>query len=450
MIAAIGIGAAGAAGDTHAVSLAIEAPEEAEPNETITLSVRANATEAVYGIDFAAAYDPDRVEVDDVSSGAYLGDGAGTIVGTAGANPDEQMISYAESRTVVESGITGEGVLATVTVTVDGNATGNLTFEFTEASAVDPAVEDLPVETSGTTVRLPENESTPSGSGDSADPGSTENGSSSNITGEDPENAPDEKSPPNSGNGNTDSTDDESSTDGSTSASDESDDSASSDDDWPETVGDEVRANLDSRERVGVIVHVNGDTDSVATALRDANATEVQQFASRSVVAAFADRTTVRAVAARENVTQIESDETAVTANPSPINIAESRLPSQASLGSNETVTVVLTNMGETAVNDDLTLRRNGLAVAERTVSVAPGEEVDLSFSVAFDTPENTTLSLTGNRLNEARLGVVSVDGDTAAQNTTDGVTTDDTPGFSVLSGLFALALFGRVLSRSR
>lgn len=106
--------------------------------------------------------------------------------------------------------------------------------------------------------------------------------------------------------------------------------------------------------------------------------------------------------------------------------------------------------MGETAVNDDLTLRRNELAVAERTVSVAPGEEVDLSFSVAFDTAENTTLTFTGDRLNEARLGVVSVNGDTAAQNTTDGVTTDDTPGFSVLSGLFALALFGRVLSRSR
>jgi len=450
VIAAIGLGAAGAAGDTHAVSLAIEAPEEVEPNETITLSVRANATEAVYGIDFAAAYDPDRAEVDDVSSGAYLGDGAGTIVGTAGADPDERRISYAESRTEVESGVTGEGVLATVTVTVDENATGDLSFEFTEASAVDPAVEDLSVQTSGTTVSLPENESGSSDSGDSADPDSIENGSSSTATGDDSENASDEESPLDSGNGDTDSTDDESSTDKTTSESDESDDSASSDDDWPETVDDEVRAQLDAGERVGVIVHVDGNSDSVATALRDANATEVQRFESRNIVAALVDRAAVRAIAGREDVTQIESDEAAVTASSSPINITESSLPSQASLGSNETVTVVLTNTADTAVNDDIRLLRNGRVVAKRDVSIASDEEVDLSFSVAFDTAENTTITLTGDRLAETRLGIVRVDGDTSAQNATGGATADDTPGFSVLSALFALALFGRFLSRPR
>jgi hypothetical protein len=480
LLIGVGVGLSGAAADEHAVTLTVEAPDEVEPGETVTLSVRANATHEVYGVDFSTTYDPDRVEVVQVSSGEFLSEDTGTIVGVASADPDEEQISYAESRMAVDSGVTGEGRLATITVRIDANATGTVDLEFTEAEAVDPDVEALEVTTHGATVELPDDGSDTGGSENESDtnssdgtpktpppqngsttntsddgPGSTppENGSETNASDKDSGTTPpDEESgaAPADKNVGTDSSDN-GTTDAGTAT-----DAVTSNETWSADVDSEVRSRLDSEEWVGVRVYARGDLTPVANALRESGAIEVQRLETDGSVAAFVRTSSVRVLANRDDVTRIERDETTATLDPGTIEVTGTTLPSEIATGSDSNVTVVLVNPGDTDATDEVVLRLNGEPVIDREVVLAPDERVELSFEVTFDEPENATLSLAGTGPEPTRLGTVTVGGaatsigDVQDGDTDTGHTQDDVTGFGVLTGLIALVLSAGVTARSQ
>ena len=123
-----------------------------------------------------------------------------------------------------------------------------------------------------------------------------------------------------------------------------------------------------------------------------------------------------------------------VALEPGGVEIVETLGPAdQVRPGYETTLRVVVQNPGDRTANRTLTVAVNGASVAEREVTLEPGQNETVP--IEFEPPEPGTVSLEGSAVGEiAFLG----DGGEGA-SAGDGGTDDETPGFGTVAALVAL-----------
>lgn len=171
LLVAVGAGSAGIVDDRPSdLTMDVAGPDNVESGDTVDIVVSVNATIPLYGAEFILEYNSNVLTVEGVSSGPYLSQDANTLVAVAEADSNTETIEYAETRTQVESGVEGEGVLAHIEVTVKESAEDTVELSFSEAGAVNPDVESLSVQTSDYVVSLPSSDEPPEDDTNNDDP----------------------------------------------------------------------------------------------------------------------------------------------------------------------------------------------------------------------------------------------------------------------------------------
>jgi hypothetical protein len=412
-----GVGLSIATAEDAEGTISIESPEQANPGDTVTLTVRANTTQKVYAIDFLLRYDSDKVEVVSVSPGSFLSEDAETIIGAANAAPNKNEISYAESRAEVDSGVAGEGELATITIEVAENATEPIEFEFIETEAVDSDVDELNITTRDGSLSLTDNHG-----GSGTEDGGAEGDDSQNTSG----------------------------TEDGGAEGDDSQNTITNDSigEWSPKITTAVRSRLNSTRIVGIRVVVNDDPAPVADALHENGATNIQELPTGNSVAGFANESTIREISSRDDVIRIEYDETTSTLDPGEIELVDATVPSTAVVNESQNITIVLTNSGGTEVHDEFTVYVNGEAVTDKEISVLSNERIEISVEVPFDEQGDATVSLVSTQINMTKLGTVSVSAGVETTSVSDqesGSSEDsqtEIPGFGMFAAMFAIVAF--------
>ncbi|MCU4924525.1 cohesin domain-containing protein [Halobacteria archaeon AArc-dxtr1] len=116
---------------------------EAEPGETVTVSVGLTVSgdhgDGANGVELVAQYDPEYVEITAVERGPWLDAGGADVRQVETLDHSNGVAILDQWRESTETGATGSGELATLTVVVDERApAGSTSISFAE-STIDPA-----------------------------------------------------------------------------------------------------------------------------------------------------------------------------------------------------------------------------------------------------------------------------------------------------------------------
>ena len=123
-----------------------------------------------------------------------------------------------------------------------------------------------------------------------------------------------------------------------------------------------------------------------------------------------------------------------VALEPGSVEIVETLGPAdQVRAGYETTLRVTVENPGDRPANRTLTVAVNGESVAERPVTLGPGQNETVP--IEFEPPEPGTVSLEGTEVGE--IALLNEGGEGASQ--TDRGTEDETPGFGALAAVLAL-----------
>ena len=269
--------------DSH-VSIELDGPSTADAGETVSIDVRMTAETAVYGVQFEVS--SSTPVTGSVRQGQFLGEGASSVVLVSGVSETE--IEYGETRTGAEDGVRGEGILATVELTVPASTeTDQVDLAFAVVKVSDPSGTPIEADTQG--MRIDVNEAASAGGSGGGGGGGGGDGSSEDGTAE--------------GTAETTAaaeTATEQATSGTSAASTE----------WPATVSASVVQQFESQSRVRVIVSVDSSTSLSAFADRlEANgAQQVERHDQLDSVSAVVTAETLRAVAGESAVTAVRYD----------------------------------------------------------------------------------------------------------------------------------------------
>lgn len=265
------------AADSH-VSIELDGPSTADAGETVGIDVRMTAETAVYGVQFQVT--SSTPITGSVRQGQFLGEGVSSVVLVNGVSQTE--IEYGETRTGAEDGVTGEGTLATLELTVPASTDAsqvNLSFAIVKVS--DPS--GTPVETATQGMRI-NVEATDAGGNGGGSGGSSENGAAKEGR--------------------------ETTAVAETAAERTTSGIPALSAEWPATVSSSVVQQFESQSRVRVVVSVNSSTSLSAFADRlEANgAQQVERHDQVDSVSAVVTAETLRTVARDSAVTTVRHD----------------------------------------------------------------------------------------------------------------------------------------------
>lgn len=405
-------GAGLATADNSTATMEVIGPDEVSPGEEVTLTVRIDSADPVYGAEFGIGYDSDAIDDVDVTSGTYLSEDANTLTAVAGADQDAEVIEYAQTRAGVDTGVTGSGVLATVTFSVTDRASGSLSFPLETAELVDPDAERMAVDTVDLTIDIAD---------ETDNTGSTNN---SEATGE---------------------TDEPVATDAA---------------DWPASIDVSVQDRLNRDGTASVFVHTD-DPEAVATSLEGAGASSVSVLENADVVGATVDDTTARKIGERTDVSLIELDTTAVSTEPTAVGVVDISVPDAATVGEEQTVTVTLTS-GSEAVEGTVSLLVDDTVVSEREVVIVTNDSTTVSFEFLPEEPGTVSLAIDSSLTDSIVLGELTVtdttDGDSETGSSSEADdsqstsnqpgTNESVPGMGLIATLTGLLIFLAVARR--
>lgn len=131
-----------------------------------------------------------------------------------------------------------------------------------------------------------------------------------------------------------------------------------------------------------------------------------------------------------------------VALDPGRVDIVESVVPADlVRVGYNTTMQATVENPGDRPASRNLTVSVNGNPVAEREVSLGPGENATIE--IRFEPPESGTVSLEGTD-----VGEISLFGDSEDATATNAETDEDIPGFGVIAAVLALLVTALAVRR--
>jgi hypothetical protein len=263
-----------AAGTASGVTVSVTAPDAVSPGETVTVTVEANASSPLYGIQYTLGFDAASLSVERVEQGSLFTSQGTSLLLAKDIDEGAGKVEYGETRQNTDDGITGTGTVTRITfVVADSPASNELAFTLSEVKASDPAGQPI-----GTTV-----EST-----------------SSSVEGADGD-----------GDGNTA---------GSTVTATATGEPVTAT--WRDKLTVTLERELSGSAVVPVVVVVADDAelDPVAAATEGAGGNEVRVLESIHAVAAELDRDALETVATRSDVVRLryDSQATVTTADDAP------------------------------------------------------------------------------------------------------------------------------------
>ncbi len=140
-----------AAGTAPTSTVSVDAPATAAPGETVTATIRIDAESSVYAAEFELSY-PSAGAATQATPGGFLSANASTFVVANRVNESAGRVSFGESRRDTQTGVTGEGVLAEVDVTVPTDASGTVALSLPSVKLAAPNGSAVPVAVENATV----------------------------------------------------------------------------------------------------------------------------------------------------------------------------------------------------------------------------------------------------------------------------------------------------------
>ena len=270
-----------AAAQSAPATLELSGPDSVSPGETVTVEVAMSATETapVYGAQFTLS-SSSMVE-GSIEKGGYLAQDASSIVVVG--RVAGMIVEYGATRTGSEAGVTGEGTLAVLELTVpESTSADELVLEFDNATVADAEAATVDVATSGLTIDVAASES---------------GGGSGSRSGDDSDTDPATATTAPGGTTTTPA-------------------GTATPDALPSVVSPAVVDRFDSAERVPVVVVLDSGTSpsAVAERLEERGATDVSVHESVNSVRATVTRSTLRPVVT-DGVRSVRYDDSALSAS---------------------------------------------------------------------------------------------------------------------------------------
>jgi hypothetical protein len=285
-VAAIGaIGPVSAQSDPS-VSITLEGPATITTGKSVSIEVTMTAPVPVYGVQYRLR--SSTPISGSAAKGEFLGQNASSVVLVSQVG--DTSVSYGETRTGTERGVTGTGTLSTLSITIpESTSASNLTLSFVETRVANPSGSPVDVTTEGLTLSVVAADDTRTGSPSDSDRTDEDGGDASGSSG---------------GANRTSGSADEGTTKvgGPGIAS-------SPTARWPAVVPDTVRSQFDERERVPVIIVLSSGTAPAQylTTLTAEGATNVRHNDESNTVRAVVTASTLRLVAARSGVQSVQA-----------------------------------------------------------------------------------------------------------------------------------------------
>jgi archaellum component FlaF (FlaF/FlaG flagellin family) len=157
-------------------------------------------------------------------------------------------------------------------------------------------------------------------------------------------------------------------------------------------------------------------------------------------------------------------EEAANETSPEPVSASVesvSSLPASIEAGETVTVEATLANPGNQSIEHTAVLTVNGVAIAERTVTIPPGESVTVTFEEPFEEPGRYEVAIDDEPLGTVEVAATPTPTATDRPATTDrspATTTappddgiiEQLPGFGHAAALLALVAFVFLMARRR
>ncbi|MFC6939553.1 cohesin domain-containing protein [Salinirubellus sp. GCM10025818] len=144
-------GQSGAADTTARVELG--GPATATPGETVTIRVNVTTTRPLYAAQFGLAFDETALTPTAVNRGSFLSGDARSVLIANDTRPG--TASYGETRVGTDTGVNGNGTLATVSVEVAEAAAGeSVALELRDVKLVTPETEAVTTSTGNLTIEV--------------------------------------------------------------------------------------------------------------------------------------------------------------------------------------------------------------------------------------------------------------------------------------------------------
>lgn len=119
------------------VTMQLATADSVAPGNATTATAIIDTTVPVYGVEFAVEASPSLVTVESISQDQFLSQNGSSIVIVNRVNNSTGV--YGETRIRTETGVTGNGAIATITLDVPTDvATDTIRLSFTSMSVVDP------------------------------------------------------------------------------------------------------------------------------------------------------------------------------------------------------------------------------------------------------------------------------------------------------------------------
>lgn len=127
--------------------------KNASITDNIRVDVKINTTEGVFAGEFKLYFDNSILNAEAVIEGGFLKQGgADTFVGTNSTNNNIGEVYFGATRFNTQEGISGEGVLATITFSATGIGASQLNLQ--EVQITDPQLQIIAVSVSGGTIEV--------------------------------------------------------------------------------------------------------------------------------------------------------------------------------------------------------------------------------------------------------------------------------------------------------
>lgn len=263
------------------VTVGVDGPETAAPGERISLNVTTTAETPVYGVQFELALS--TATTGKVEQGEFLSRDASSVVLVR--EFADSSVSYGETRTGTGTGVTGEGTLARVELTVpESTDDDQLGISFETVKVSDPDARTVEVATEGTTVDVISSDG--GSAGDAGGGGSSAGGGESESNdndGDDPETATRTSQPETAQTGTAE---------------------------WPAVVPSSVADRFDDTSRVRVVITLDDDASlsTFVDRLEANGGTGIRRYDQQNSVSVVVSEETLRSVSRFDGVRQVRYD----------------------------------------------------------------------------------------------------------------------------------------------
>ena len=119
---------------------------------TFTANILLSGGQNVYSVPVQLNYDPNTVQLVNVSNGGFLSQDGQAVALVHRDDPTSGTVQITATRPPGSGGVSGQGAVVTLTFLAKGN--GQTTLTITKGGALDPAMQRIPVNGAQATVTI--------------------------------------------------------------------------------------------------------------------------------------------------------------------------------------------------------------------------------------------------------------------------------------------------------